>query len=38
MEKLRQDLHFLLGPGFSSTLPHSNRNVASNAIEVRAIL
>ena len=38
MEKLDQELSFLLGPGFSSTSPHSNRNNDSNVIEIPAIV
>ena len=38
MEKLNQGLRFLLGPGFSSTSPHSNRNIDSNVIEIPAVV
>ena len=38
MEKLDQELRFLLGPGFSSTSPQSNRNSDSNVIEIPAIV
>ena len=38
MEKLDQEFHFLLGPGFSSTSPYSNRNSDSKVIEILAIM
>ena len=38
MEKLDQELRFLLARGFSSTSTHSNRNSDSNVIEIPAIL
>ena len=38
MEKLDQELCFLLGPGFSSTPLQSNRNSDSNVIEIPAIV
>ena len=37
MEKLNQELRFLLGPGFSSALLHSNKNIDSSVIEVPAL-
>ena len=38
MEKLNQELRFLVGPGFNSTSPHSNRNIDSHVIEIPAIV
>ena len=38
MEKLNKELRFLLGSGFSSMSPHSNRNIDSNVIEIPAIV
>ena len=38
MEKSDQELRFLLGPGFSSTSPHSNRNSDSNVVDIPAIV
>ena len=38
MEKLDQELRFLLGPGFSSSSPQSNRNSDSNVIEIPAVV
>ena len=38
MEKLNQELRFLVGPGFNSTSPQSNRNIVSNVTEVPAIV
>ena len=38
MAKLDQEFHFLLGPGFSSTSPYSNRNSDSKVIEILAIM
>ena len=38
MEKLDQELGFLLGPGFSSTLSQNYRNNDSNMIEIATIV
>ena len=38
MEKLNQELIFLLGSGLNSTSPHSKRNIDSNMIEILAIV
>ena len=38
MEKLDQELRFLVSPGFNSTSPHINRNIDSNVIEIPAIV